>query len=386
MQIEINTTITFENILESKHKVVHNIGGTRSSKSYSCMQYCIVKAIESSTIITVVRKTVPSLKRTIMKDFKDIMVLLRIWEGDRFNITDRQYKFGNGSIIQFVSTDDPEKLRGVKSDILFIDEANEIDEESYFQLSIRTSGKILLAYNPTVSPHHWLRMMSECDRYVTTYKDNPYLDKSIVEGIENLQQKNKKYWKIYGLGEFTANDKAIYEFEIVDEMPPCDIVGFGLDFGFSADPTAMVAVHRKDETLFLRELFYEKGLVTNDIVDRLSKLNLDRAEEIWCDSAEPRLIEEIHRSGYNAKPVKKGADSIRFGIGVLQNYKLCVDRKSTNLINELYSYEYIQDKYGYVLDKPVDFNNHLLDAARYVAMMKLSLKQLTKGKYQISTF
>ncbi len=152
MNIEINTTITFQNIIESKHKVVHNIGGTRSSKSYSCMQYCIVKAIETPCIITVVRKTVPSLKRTIMKDFKDIMVLLRIWESDRFNITDRQYKFGNGSIIQFVSTDDPEKLRGVKSDILFIDEANEIDEESYFQLSIRTSGKILLAYNPTVSP------------------------------------------------------------------------------------------------------------------------------------------------------------------------------------------------------------------------------------------
>ena len=382
MNVEVNTTITFQNILDSTHKVIHNIGGTRSSKSYSCMQYCIVKGIEEENlIITVVRKTVPSLKRTIMKDFKDIMVELGIWQGELFNITDRQYKFDNGSVIQFISTDDPEKLRGVKSDILFIDEANEIDEESYFQLSIRTSGKILLAYNPTVSPQHWLRTMEECDRWVTTYKDNPYLDKSIVEEIEKLKEKNEKYWKIYGKGEFTANDKAIFEFEIIDEIPPSSIVGFGLDFGFSSDPTAMACIHREGDNLYLRELFYEKGLVTKDIIDRLSNLNLDRAEEIWCDSAEPRLIEEIHRSGFNSKPVKKGPDSVRFGIGVLQNFKLFVDRKSQNLINELYSYEWITDKYGYTTDKPIDHMNHLLDAIRYVAMMKLSIKQQNKGKY-----
>jgi phage terminase large subunit len=384
VEITVDTTVTFENILNSTHKVVHNIGGTRSSKSYSCMQYCIVQALQQPHIVTVVRKTVPSLKRTIMKDFKDIMKTIGIWDSESFNITDRVYTFSNGSVIQFVSTDDAEKLRGIKSDILFIDEANEIDEESYFQLSIRTAYKILLAYNPTVSPYSWLRQMDECDRYVTTYKDNPYLDKSIIKGIEDLQHKNEKYWKIYGLGEFAPNDKAIYNFQIVDEMPVCELVGFGMDFGFSNDPTALIAVHKQGDMLYLRELMYETGLVTKDILDRLSTLNIDPSEEIWCDSAEPRLIEEIYRGGFNAKPVKKGPDSIRFGISVLQNYGLAVEKKSQNLINELYSYEYITDKYGYVTDRPQDMMNHLMDAMRYVALSKLSIKQQQKGKYAIS--
>lgn len=384
MELTVDTTISFENILESKHRVQHHIGGTRSGKTYALLQYCIVQCLQQPHNITIVRRTVPSLKRTVIKDFKDILTNLGIWDTDRYNISDRIYTFGNGSQISFLNTDDPEKLRGVKSDILFIDEANEVDEESYFQLSVRTTGLILLAYNPTVSPYSWLRQMDECDRYVTTYKDNPYLDKSIIKGIEDLQHKNEKYWKIYGLGEFALNDKAIYNFQIVDEIPVCELVGFGMDFGFSNDPTALIAVHRQGDMLYLRELMYETGLVTKDIIDRLSKLNIDPTEEIWCDSAEPRLIEEIYRGGFNAKPVKKGKDSIRFGISVLQNYGLAVEKKSQNLINELYSYEYITDKYGYVTDRPQDMMNHLMDAMRYVALSKLSIKQQQKGKYAIS--
>jgi phage terminase large subunit len=129
---------------------------------------------------------------------------------------------------------------------------------------------------------------------------------------------------------------------------------------------------------------YDTGLVTKDIIDRLSKLNIDPSEEIWCDSAEPRLIEEIYRGGFNAKPVKKGPDSIRFGISVLQNFGLAVEKSSQNLINELYSYEWLADKYGYTTDKPQDFNNHLLDAMRYVALSKLSIKMQKKGTYAIS--
>lgn len=368
--------------MNSKYKVVHNVGGTRSSKSYSALQYCIVQAIQSPTIVTIVRKTIPSLKRTIMKDFKDILLGIGIWNESDWNATDRIWIYEN-SMIQFISTDDADKLRGIKSDILFIDEANEIDSESYFQLSIRTSRKIILCYNPTISPYHHLRQMQDCDRFVTTYRDNPYLDKEIIKGIEELKEKNEKYWKIYGLGEFAANDKAIFEFELVNVING-EFIAFGIDFGFSQDPTSLVAVYKEGNELYLEELLYEKGLVTSDIVDKLRKLQIDKSHEIFCDSADPRLIEEIYRSGFNAKPVVKGADSIRFGIGVMKNYKIKILRTSQNLINEMYAYQYITDKYGYVTDKPEGGLDHAIDAARYACMMKLSVKAQKKGTYAIS--
>lgn len=385
MELTIDTTITFQNLLDARKRVTHHIGGTRSGKSYGIIQYLIVQGLQQKQEISIVRKTVPTLKRSVIKDLKEIMVNLGIWSSDAYNISERVYSFDNGSTINFINTDDPEKLRGVKSDILFIDEASEVTEEAYFQLSIRTSGQIILAYNPTVSPYHWLRTMEDCEKFVTTYRDNPYLPSEMVKAIEELEWKNPKYWTIYGKGEYAPNEAAIFSnFQIVDEMPIEELVGFGMDFGFSNDPTALVAVHKKGDMLYVRELMYDRGLVTNDIIDKLKSFNIDRNTEIWADSAEPRLIEEIYRSGFNIKPVKKGPDSIRFGISVLQNYGICVDKKSTNLIDELYSYEWAKDKNGIQLEKPNDFNNHAIDALRYLAMSKLSIKQANKGKYTIS--
>jgi phage terminase large subunit len=381
VEVNINTTITFENLLESNSRVTQHIGGTRSGKTYAILQYLIVQALETPQTITIVRKTIPSLKRTVIKDFKDILSDIGIWNENDFNISDRIYKLGNSSI-QFVNSDDPEKLRGLKSDTLFIDEASEIDEESYFQLSIRTTGRIILAFNPTISPYHWLRLMQDCERYTTTYVDNPYLPKEMVEAIEALKEKNPKYWTIYGKGEYAPNDKAIFEFELCDSHD-ADFLAFGIDFGMS-DPTALVAVYKSGDRIYLEELIYEKGLVTKDIADKLSKLDITKSQEIWADSAEPRLIEELYRMGFNIKPVTKGKDSINFGIQTMKNYKIFIDKKSQNLINEMYSYQYASDKYGYVTDVPEGGFDHLIDAARYVAMMKLSVKAQTKGQYAIS--
>ena len=382
-QIDIQTTITFQNILDSKSRVQQHIGGTRSGKTYAILQYLLVKMIEREGLsITVVRKTIPSLKRTVIKDFIDILKSLGIWNEADYNGTDRIWSYYD-STIQFISTDDAEKLRGIKSDILFIDEASEIDEESYFQLSIRTTGQIILAYNPTVSPYHWLRQMSDCERYVTTYKDNPYLPKEMVSAIEELQSKNEKYWKIYGLGEFAPNEKAVYKFEIVDDFE-AEFIAFGLDWGYSQDPTAVVAVYKNGDNLYLEEVLYEKGLVLKDIADALSKKEIDKSYEIWCDSSEPRSIEELYRYGFNAKAVTKGKDSIKFGISVLQNHKIHVLRSSQNLINEFYGYQYAADKYGYVTDTPEGGLDHLLDAARYVGMMRLTQKATKRGTYAIT--
>jgi len=382
-KIDIQTTITYGHIENAKSRVTQHIGGTRSGKTYAILQWLLVQMISNDGLnVTVVRKTIPSLKRTVIKDFVDILKSLEIWNENDYNGTDRIWTYYNSNI-QFISTDVAEKLRGIKSVILFIDEASEIDEESYFQLSIRTTGRIILAYNPTVSPYHWLRQMQDCERYITTYKDNTFLPKEMVAAIEELETKNPKYWLIYGKGEFAPNDKAIFRFTICDAFD-ADFVGFGIDFGFSQDPTALVAVYKSGNRIYLEELIYEKGMVTKDIVDRLHKLDITKSEEIWADSAEPRLIEEIYRSGFNIKPVVKGKDSIKFGIGVMQNHDIFIHSKSQNLINEMYSYQYAQDKYGYVTDVPEGGLDHLIDAARYCCMMKLSQQAQNKGKYAIT--
>ena len=381
--INIQTTQTFQNLLDSDKRVSQHIGGTRSGKTYAILQYLLVKMIEiDGCNVIVVRKSGPVLKRTIMKDFIDILKTLDLYSEDDFNITDKIWKYYN-STIQFVSTDDADKLRGIKSNYLFIDEASEIDEESYFQLSIRTTDKIILAYNPTISPFHWIRKMQDCDRYVTTYKDNPYIPIEMVKAIEELQTKNPKYWKIYGKGEFAPNDKSIFQFDICDTIDG-DFVCFGFDAGYSNDPCSLVAVYKSSDTLYLEELLYEKGMVTKDIIDKFRGLEIDKNQTIWCDSSEPRLIEELYRSGFNTKPVVKGKDSINFGISVMKNYNIKILKQSQNLINEMYAYQYETDKHGYTTDRPEGGLDHAIDAARYGCMMSLSQKAQKKGTYAIS--
>ena len=384
MELDIHTTVTYSNQQKSPKRITQLIGGTRSGGRYGILQWLLVQALQDKQIVTIVRKTIPSIKRTLVKDFKDILLELGIWEDDCYNQTDRIYKLYNGSEIQFISTDDPQKLRGLKSSILWIDEASEQDEESYFQLAIRTSGPIILSFNPTISPFHWLRQMDDCHRYFTTFRDNPYLSKEIINAIKKLEKDNPKAWRIYGLGEFVANDKAIYEFEVVDGIPiKAEFVCYAMDFGYSLDPTAIVSLWKLDNEIYITEHCYEKGMVTTDIANKLKEL-VEGREEIWADSAEPRLIEELKRMGYNVKPVIKGKDSINFGIQVLQNYKLKIPKQCPNLLNEMYGYEWETDRFGKQLDRPVGFNDHLMDAMRYGAMMRLSNVATAKGKYVIS--
>jgi phage terminase large subunit len=307
-----------------------------------------------------------------------------IYSEAEYNISDRVYTFYNDSTISFISTDDAEKLRGLKSSILWLEEANEIDSESYFQLQIRTTGPIILSYNPTISPYHWLRQMDECSRYFTTYKSNPYLERTVVRAIEELQRTNPKAWKIYGLGEYTTNEKAVFQFNSVEWIPDeSDLVAYGLDYGYSNDPSCLVSVWKHNGQIFLLEHFYEKGLTTSDLDKKLKEIVQGR-EEIWADSAEPRLNDELYKLGYNIRPVVKGKDSINFGIQVMQNYKINIPKACQNLTNEFYSYEWATDRFGAQLDKPVDYMNHAIDATRYVFMSKLSNVATAKGKYIIS--
>ena len=384
MNLEINSTITYTNQDNSPTRTTIHYGGTRSGKSYALLQWVIVKCLEGREDVVIVRKTIPSLKRTIIKDFEDIMNGLELWNSTDFNQTDRIYQFYTGSTISFISTDNPEKLRGLKSSILWLEEANEIDEESWFQLRIRCTGPIILSLNPTISPHHWIRDIDEATQYFTTFKNNPYLEKEVVNAIKALERTNPKAWRTYGLGEFVQNDKAVFQFNVIDWVPDdAEFVCIGMDFGYSNDPTSIVSLFRKDREIYLVENCYERGLVTNDIAAKLKTIVGDNRWEIWADSAEPRLIEELYRLGFNIRPVVKGKDSINFGIQVLQNYSINIPKTCQNIVNEFYGYEWETDRFGKQLDRPIDFNNHAIDAARYAAMMRLSQVATAKGKYVI---
>ena len=384
MNLEVNSTITYSNQDNSPTRVTHHIGGTRSGKTYAILQWIIVQCLQSKQEVTIVRKTIPSLKRTVIKDFKDVMQTLEIWNENDWNISDRIYTFYNNSSISFISTDDAEKLRGLKSSILWLEEANEIDSESYFQLQIRTTGPIILSYNPTISPYHWLRQMEDSSRYFTTYRNNPYLEKSVVKAIEDLQRTNVKAWKVYGLGEYTTNEKAVFVFNSVEWIPDeSEFIAYGLDYGYSNDPSCLVSVWRYDGEIYIIEHFYETGLTTSDLDAKLKPIVQGR-QEIWADSSEPRLNDELYKLGYNVRPVVKGKDSINFGIQVMQNYKINIPKACQNLTNEFYSYEWATDRFGAQLDKPIDYMNHGIDATRYVFMSKLSNVATAKGKYIIS--
>lgn len=387
MNLQIETTITYHNLNESTARHQHHIGGSRSGKTYAILQWLIVQCLQQSVMVNIVRSTMPSLRRSVIKDLRDILNGLGLWEPERWGESNKTYTFSSGAVITFFSTDDEGKLRGIKADISWLEEASEIDADSAFQIGIRTTQKIIYSYNPTISPYHWLRQQygdKGVDVFRTTYKDNPFIGKEQIQAIEDLKEKNPKYWQIYGLGEFAGNERQIFQFEIVNYIPDeADFVGYGMDWGYSRDETALVSIHKWGENIYLKELIYEKGLTTGDIISRLRRFAPNR-EEIWGDSSEPRLIDEIYRSGFNIKPVKKGPDSINFGIQTMLNYHIKIEKYSQNLINEMYGYQWAIDKGGNVLDKPEGGLDHCIDAARYVAMSKLTKREENKGKYTIS--
>ncbi len=315
MELQINTSKTYRDI-QSSRRICILQGGTRSGKSYSALQWLLVRALsEANIVISIVRKSFPSMRVSIMRDFVGILKELGIWDENQWSATEHIYTFDNGSMVEFMSIDSSEKRKGSARDYLFIDEANELSREDYFQLFIRTRKKTIIAYNPSFGTNNYIfteiQTHPEADLYISTFKDNPYLEKQLIEEIERLKDINPEYYKIYGLGLPGNNVGTIFSINIIEEVPEdAEFIAFGMDFGFSVDPTALVALWRKDKDLYIEELIYQKGMVTSDIANRLRELEVGR-EEIWADSAEGRLIEELYRSGFNIKPVKKGKDSIR---------------------------------------------------------------------------
>ena len=388
MELQINTSKTYRDI-EGSRRICVLQGGTRSGKSYSALQWILVKALsEADVVISIVRKSFPSMRVSIMRDWIGILKDLGIWDEEKWSATEHIYSFDNGTIVEFMSIDNAEKRKGSARDYLFVDESNELSREDWFQLFIRTRKKSIIAYNPSFGTNHYIfneiHTHPEADVYISTYKDNPYLERQLVEEIERLKDINPEYYKIYGLGLPGNNVGTIFSINLVDEVPEnAEFVSFGLDYGFTIDPTALVAVWKRDKDIFIDELIYKKGMVTSDIADELERLEVGR-EEIWADSAEPRLNEELYRLGFNVKPVKKGKDSIRMGIDLMMQYRLIVTKRSKNIIKEFGEYVWTQDKNGNFENIPVDYSNHALDAIRYVVMERMNAKRIKAGQYSIS--
>jgi phage terminase large subunit len=220
--------------------------------------------------------------------------------------------------------------------------------------------------------------------YISTFHDNPYLEQNIIDEMERLKYTNPEYYKIYGLGLPGNNVGTIFSITLIDEIPEdSHFIAFGMDYGYSIDPTTLVTVSRKDNNLYIDELLYKTNMVTGDIINYLKQLDIGR-NEIYADSAEGRLIEEIYRAGFNIKPAKKGPDSVRIGIDLMMNYKLHVTKRSKNMIREFGEYVWMVDKNGNFENKPVDYSNHTIDAIRYAVMETLTQKKINAGKYTLS--
>jgi phage terminase large subunit len=390
MDFKHTTAIKRIRRMTARKKVIQ--GGTSAGKTYAILAVLIHIAAKAKTEISVVSESIPHLRRGAMKDFVKVMQWTNRWRDEGWNKTLLTYTFANGSTIEFFSADQEAKLRGARRQVLYINEANNIEFEAYHQLAIRTSEAIYIDFNPVSEFWAHTEVLAEQDSelIVLTYRDNEALPATIRDDIEAAQVKAAtstywaNWWKVYGLGEVGSLQGVVFDdWQQVDgiDFAGDKLVAIGLDWGYTNDPTAVVAVYKRGGAILLHELIYQNGLTNQDIADHLRKLGIGRSWPIIADSAEPKSIEEVHRLGFNIHPATKGADSIRNSIDILKRQPLLVTRESTNLIKELRNYTWDTDKTGASLGVPIDRYNHAIDAVRYVALNKLSAN--AGGRYVI---
>ena len=383
-------TTAINKILALKKRIKIIQGGTSAGKTFGILPILIHKAADIPNLeISVVAESIPHLRRGALRDFLKIMKWTNRYFDDRYNKSHLRYDFANGSFIEFFSADDSSKLRGARRDILYINECNNIQFDAYNELSIRTKKEIYLDFNPANEfwVHTELKHESDADFIILTYKDNEGLDEGIVQQIEKNRLKAKtstywdNWWRVYGEGKIGQLQGAVFtNYTIIDRIPEeARLIGIGLDFGYSADPTAIIEIYTYNNQRILNEKAYQTKMLNSDIAQILPV-----SVPIVADSAEPKSIEEIRRQkhGILIKGATKGKDSINYGIDVMQRQDYLVTKSSTNLIKELRSYCWDTDKTGKRLNKPIDTFNHGIDAIRYHEMDTLGLNK-NYGSYSI---
>lgn len=363
----------YEALQSNKYRFIVNQGGSRSSKTYSIAQlFLILLYQEHNEVLSVVRKTLPALKFSAMKDFLDIMKVAEVYNENNHNRTDLIYRY-NHNELEFFAVDQPQKIRGRKRKYLWCNEANELTYEDFQQLNLRTTGTVFMDYNPS-DEYHWIyeHILTRDDAILikSTYKDNPFIDKTTVNEIERLQGVDENYWRIYGLGERGVSQTTIYtHWQFIDNLPEGGETIFGLDFGYNHQ-MALSEVRLKDDVIYARERIYETHMTIGDVIDRIKTLEIKGT--IYADSAEPQAIEEMKRAGLNVIPSKKGADSVGKGIDNIKRRKLFITKDSVNMLKEIKSYRW-KEKNEKIEDKePVKENDHLMDAIRYAVHTRIT--------------
>ena len=351
-------------------------GGTRSGKTYSILTALVElchRNENAGSVITIARKTFPAIRASVMRDFFEILEREGIYNVNLHNKSEATYVlFGN--LVEFISVDQPQKVRGRKRNILFVNEANELALEDWRQLTLRTTGipggpAIIIDYNPS-DEFHWIydHVLTRDDHefFQTTYRDNPYLTPTTVAEIERLQDADPDYWRVYGLGERGVSRATILtHWKQVPQVPDgWKLMTVGLDFGYTNDPTAIVKVYTDGHGFCLDEICYATGLTNADISRTLKEAEVGKTMVV-ADSAEPKSIDDIHGHGINVHPARKGRDSVRSGIDFLRSRPLLITERSLNGIKELRNYKWKEDKNGRQINEPVDAFNHFIDATRY---------------------
>jgi len=384
--LDIDVNVVFEHLLDSKTKIVVEQGGTRSGKTFNILMYIIFHYCQSNKgkTITICRKTFPAVRSSVMRDFFDILKTHNKYNEAYHNKSNSEYTL-DGNIVEFISVDQPQKIRGRKRDFLFINEGNELDFEDWQQLVFRTTEKIVIDYNPS-DEYHWIydKVLNRDDVefYKTTYLDNTFLDPSIIKEIERLKETDEQYWQIYGLGEKGISKATIFNYFEVPHIPiDAELVSFGADAGYTNDPSTLVSVYKKDHNLYIKEHLYRTMMTTSDLSTHFKQEGVGR-NPIYFDAAEPRLIDELRRMGHNIQPSLKGRDSVNAGIDLLKRFKIHLVGSDDNLIMEFRNYKWVTDKTGKLTNTPVDKNNHLIDAVRYATYSIMSRPNF--GKYAVS--
>lgn len=384
--MKIQTTDIFQHLEQKKdRRLLIFQGSARSGKTYNILIWLVVHLLQNKgTTLSIVRKTLPALKGSALRDLKEILETLDIYKQSSWHKQEGYFELENGSIIEFFSTDEEQKLRGRKRDILFINEANEITRDEYTQLAIRTTGQIIMDYNPS-DLYSYIYDLIESQENVffhkSTYKENPFLTDEVIKEIEGLKNKDANLWRVFGLGERGVATNSVFSHHniIPDEAFPKEggLLIRGLDQGFN-DPTAMVEVRIIDDKIFLKELLYSRGLTADDIAYKIDQMNFDRTDTIWCDSSRPELIEDLKRKRINAKSVIK--NTILHGIDLIKRHGVYIHSESLNIIDEFQNYKWKTDKDGRILDAAEDKHNHAIDAVRYA--LEMSHKPKTKYAFR----
>lgn len=363
-----------------------NQGGTSSGKTYTLMQVLIYFAlVDNGCVITIAGQDLPNLKVGAMRDAKTI-INNNDWLRNyfKFNESSSFFQGLNGSIIEFKSYQNEQDAKNGKRDYLFLNEANGVSFSIFWQLSIRTRKKVYIDYNPSERfwAHNELIGREGVKLIISDHRGNPFLTKEEHERIENIEDEELR--KVYARGLTGKLSGVIFpNFAIVDELPKTDewkLFGFGLDFGFTNDPTALVKVVLAHGELYVDLLIYDTGLTNPKIAEKAKAEGVTRKTQIIADSAEPKSIAELNNLGLWVVPTLKGKDSILLGIDILQRYKINATRRSTALIEELQSYKWEENKDGKKTNKPIDDFNHAIDALRYFAIMKLNVRRRSSPK------